>query len=189
MKLLLCLFAIIIISSKIYSQQIEIRTGAGYLSDAQISEAIGNGISNFFTAFFGGSNNFRIITSGIYSGDALISIRKNVKLGLSYSYENLKIKYYYSNDTFSVSNRYINTVMPCIYFTLFRQSKFSVYASTAVGIRFSAYSKNYQEKRNKTTFAYDFVIPGFRYGNKFSGFLEAGFGTKGLIRGGVSYSF
>ena len=57
-----------------------------------------------------------------------------------------------------------------------------------MGIKLAKYSGE-TDNKNTTVFAYHFTLLGFTYGNTVACFGELGFGSKGLLRAGVAFSF
>lgn len=163
----------------------ELRAGAGYLSDSHCAEVFANSVGFFILVFFG-EKDFKIATSGVYSGEFLWRLNnKHLQAGMCYSYEKLKSVIYYNNSS-TESIRCIKTFMPCLYYNYLITPKSSFYSGLSLGVKTSMYPEN---KTTKTKFAYHFTSIGLRYGKQIAAFGEVGFGAKGILRGGVAISF
>ena len=172
--------------AQINKNKFEIKANAGYLSDAHFALAINNSIDK---AFFGG--NSKVISSGIYSADALIRIGNSKLLAeITYGYEEIKIKY---EDYAGVPNVfYINNFLGGIQYNYLEKNKGCLYSGLQLGVRTKRevdYSESSFTQNNETKFDYDLTAIGVRYGTKAALFLEYGFGAKGLVRAGLSLKF
>lgn len=77
-------------------------------------------------------------------------------------------------------------------FYYFRRKNVQVYSGADVGFFinreiFKTVSKT--EKRNDGFFAFQLNAVGARFGNKFGGHIELGYGSKGIVNFGLSYKF
>ncbi len=164
----------------------ELRTGAGYLSDSHIADAVANGVGSVLIFFI--PHDFRIVTSGIYSGDALFRLRNpHLQIAATYSFERLEVTEY-NNDKTTTFKRKINIIMPGIMYNYILKPTVSLYSGISAGLKFATYSGD-TDKTNITQLGYHFTFIGFRYGKKIAGFAELGFGAKGMIRGGIAVGF
>ena len=163
------------------------RAGAGYLSDTHAAEVLANSAGAILVSFFV-NHDFRIKTSGVYSMDALVSLKdKHHQVGLSIASEKLNITEY-NNDKSTNFNHDVFSVMPEYHYNYLLKPKSNFYSGAAMGVKFARYSGE-TDNINKTVFAYHFTLLGFTYGNTVACFGELGFGSKGLLRAGVAVSF
>ncbi|MET0573612.1 MAG: hypothetical protein ABWZ79_19495 [Pedobacter agri] len=82
--------------------------------------------------------------------------------------------------------------MPVAEYSYIKTPWLNFYGSAAAGINLasSTESKNGKiVKENKLGFAYQVSPAGLRIGKKLAGFIEVGYGNKGIVTGGISYGF
>ncbi len=90
------------------------------------------------------------------------------------------------------SSKYI-TVMPSVKFNWLRKTHFGLYSSLAAGIMFFSTSikdENGKDKsENITSFMGHATALGAEFGGPFRGFIELGFGERGMLSAGLRYKF
>ena len=80
------------------------------------------------------------------------------------------------------------TVMPSVKFNWLRKEHFGMYSSLSAGVMF-AKTKHAGESDNKTQFMGHISALGAEFGSQFRGFVELGFGERGVVTAGVRYKF
>lgn len=189
MKQLAIFILFVFLFTDIHAQEKKfvIRTGIGYLSDAHFQEALVNGVGTFFISFFA-KHDFRITTTGVYSGDILYRLPdKKMQVGLSYDVENLRVTEYETNST-TFYKRNANTILAEGHNNYITGRNVNLYSGVGLGVNITNFSGDHTEK-NFTHLAYHFTFLGFSYGKTVGVFSEVGWGAKGLVRGGVSVAF
>jgi len=89
------------------------------------------------------------------------------------------------------SSKYI-TVMPSVKFNWLRKEHFGMYSSLSAGVMFfhtSVKDNGNEQSENKTVFMAHVTALGAEFGGPFCGFVEAGFGERGMLTAGVRYKF
>lgn len=119
-----------------------------------------------------------------------ISDRFKVGADVGFMNENRTVTYTKNGttkaDTTKSTTRYV-TVLPNVQFSYIKTAIIDFYGSASVGVIFAQTSyKNMNTRGNNTGFAFQVNPVGIRVGKKLGGFLEAGFGYKGLINAGLS---
>lgn len=77
-------------------------------------------------------------------------------------------------------------------FYYYRTKNVQVYSGADIGFflnREIFKSENTYEKRNDIFFSFQLNAAGVRFGNKFGGYIEFGYGSKGILNLGLSYKF
>lgn len=88
----------------------------------------------------------------------------------------------------TASSTYI-TVMPGVKFNYLRRTHFGLYSGLAAGIMFNT-NKFDGDSESNTFFIYQLTAIGAEGGSdQFRGFLEAGFGERGILCAGLRYKF
>jgi len=80
------------------------------------------------------------------------------------------------------------TVMPAVKFNWLRKEYFGMYSQLAAGATYH-HAKQGSESDNKVVFMGHVTALGIEFGGPFRGFLEAGFGERGMLTAGVRYKF
>jgi len=188
----ICLLLIVFVAAyTVHAQdkKIEIRSSAGYLSDAHIATVLDKSTYAFFGSLFNKeTKNYRITDYGIYSQDLLIRLNNpHIQLTGSYVYERLKITDY-SGINATTYKRSMSTVLAGMHYNYVMKQKFSVYSGAEFGLRFDSYSGQ-TDKPNIAQFTCQIIGGGIRYGKTFAGFTELGYGAKGWLHTGIAVSF
>ena len=189
MKKICLLLSLCLLFNRLSAQneKFEVRGGWGYLSDSHAAEILGNSVGTFIISFFG-KHDFRITTRGAFSGDVLVALH-NPKWQLTTTYATEKIEVTeYNNDAPSSFAHNVTAILPGIHYNYVRDKGFSFYSGIAMGVKLLRYD-GHTSTSTVANVGYQFTALGFRFGNKLGGFLEGGFGSKGLIRGGIAYAF
>ncbi|BFM42580.1 hypothetical protein CFS9_12210 [Flavobacterium sp. CFS9] len=83
--------------------------------------------------------------------------------------------------------------MPVLSFSYIKTEWLDFYGSAAAGVILNKYTKKAPNevitKDNTIDFAFQVNPAGLRIGKKFGGFVEAGFGHRGIISAGLNYKF
>ena len=116
-----------------------------------------------------------------------------VALGAVAEYAGCKWDKNYGSDN-SVKSTYI-TVMPSVKFNWMRRDHFGLYSSLSAGVMIA--SLNFDDVRDvtnaenesETTFMFQVTGIGAEFGGALRGFVEIGFGEKGLACAGLRYRF
>lgn len=126
---------------------------------------------------------------------------QKVSYGIALSYEQTKedcvTAYNKSvrNKVGELTNRYI-TVTPLLRFNWIERSHVMFYSKLAIGVTFigDKYeglgdSKGDIQSKKQHSFGYQVSPIGFTFGSQLCGFIEAGYGSHGLVQAGVFYRF
>lgn len=80
------------------------------------------------------------------------------------------------------------TVMPSVKFNWLRKEYFGMYSSLSAGV-IIAKIKNNDQSESKTSFIGQATAVGAEFGGQFRGFVELGFGERGVLTAGLRYKF
>lgn len=158
----------------------------GTISDIFVS-AISNGIQGYP---YGETSSFGMVGMGYRY--KINRIKVGLDLGFSAAKEELFKKK--GDKTPALRNNiYRLLVIPTGEFTYYKNNLLSLYGSVGAGALFSRKDnnaiKNYKPA-TKTEFAYQINPIGLKIGNgTIGGFIEAGFGYKGLAAAGINFNF
>ena len=168
------------------AQRFYVKAGAGYLSDTHLREAL---TRSFFLFVF--LPDIKIKTSGIYHIDILSQTKiKNFSVGISYATEHLCISQKVLGSSYTISEN-TNSFLATGLYSHDIKDKLAIYASSGLGvktIKTITTGVNSSETEYETKFAW-YLNAGFSYGKRVKGFLETGYGCKGLLSGGIIVTF
>lgn len=157
----------------------------GTISDIFVS-AISNGIQGYP---YGETSSFGMVGMGYRY--KINRIKVGLDLGFSAAKEKLFKK---KGDTSAINNNiYRLLVIPTGEFTYYKNNLLSLYGSVGAGVLFSRKDNNAIKDYRPGTemeFAYQINPIGLKIGNgTIGGFIEAGFGYKGLAAAGINFNF
>lgn len=165
----------------------EIAVGVGLGTHAYIGVAFGNALADAIKGEGGSENSI-----GAYSLTYLHNLNKHIAVGATGLYEYM----YSESDDGEKSSESFITVMPTARAYWFRTKSFGMYSRVAAGVSFSMFedykdgSTTELENKNKALFAFHVAPVSFEVGsNKFSGFLELGYGYQGFVNAGLKFGF
>lgn len=114
-----------------------------------------------------------------------------ISLGIDYAYGDL-----IDDDTetrIGEFKRSAATIVYENYFRYLRKTTFQMYSGIAFGYTFRNYINEYEEgmesQQDENHLAFQINALGMRFGKKLGGFIEMGYGYKGIICGGINYQF
>ena len=93
--------------------------------------------------------------------------------------------------TYSSNSNYKSTyitLMPAVKFHWLHKEHFGMYSMLAAGATFH-HAKAGSESKNQVVFMGHVTALGVEFGGPFRGFVEAGFGERGMLTAGVRYKF
>ena len=183
MKNTICTLSILLGVLFSAQKKVDVRVSYGTESFYGISESM---LGNAFNAFNILDPNRKIVTytsDGVFALDLMLhSSDSKWKYGLGYNHESVKD----SNLNFSGD---FNTVLAqASYNWTNPENKLKLYSGAGVGAVFASLEQG-ANNSNDVIFAFNVSPIGISYGEKFGVFLETNFGTKGMVQGGVSYTF
>lgn len=130
--------------------------------------------------------------TGAYSISYLRNLNSHIAIGATGVYEYMYSK---NDDGKKTSDSFI-TLMPTARAYWFRTGMFGMYSRLAAGVSLSMYedykdgSTTEIENKSEALFAFHVAPVSFEVGSdKFSGFLELGYGYQGLVNAGVKFGF
>lgn len=164
-------------------KNIDLKVSYGTASLYGIAESI---TGNAFNAINILDPNRKIATyssDGVFAVDLMLhSSSSKWKYGLGYNYETVKD----SNLNFKGD---FNTVLAQASYNWSNpENKLKLYSGAGVGAVFTSFKEGATDSSD-VIFAFNVSPIGISYGEKFGVFLETNVGTKGLLQGGISYTF
>jgi hypothetical protein len=132
------------------------------------------------------------------TGPITISYKRvlNSKFGVGISIGTMHESYEYkagsswidNSPTLKPIDRSVLTIAPELDFRYLRREKFNLYSTLGIGYsNFKYKGKASESSYSDGRFVFHLGLLGIRFGNKFGGFAELGFGYKGLINFGINY--
>ncbi|MEH6305822.1 hypothetical protein RYH73_09215 [Olivibacter sp. CPCC 100613] len=185
MKKKLFILSLLIISSTfVFAQKIEISAGFGAPSLYGVTNDFGNALANIVLKNAESPNSF-----GALGVSALIySKEEKWRYGLDVVSE------FYTVKNTGYSKKSTLSIMPRTdYFWSGSDRKLRLYSGVSVGVYLNRgtikNAANGDEKITDTIFGFNITPIGIRYGSQFAVFVEPNIGTKGIVQAGVSYRF
>ncbi len=123
-------------------------------------------------------------SDGVFAVDVMMGNEDSrLMYGLSYSHEQLK------DPSKGVKTSLETIEAQATYKWLNPAKKFNIYSGVGAGVIFGSSKVLMLPKSDDTLFAFNVTPIGIRYGTDFSVFAEANIGTRGIVQGGVAYTF
>ncbi len=124
-------------------------------------------------------------SNGTYQIEIMYKTKsKRIAVGILFVFDDVKQNY------FIVSTTRITSFMPAINYIYLLRRKSQLYSEVALGPAFSKYTLTGEQKSVHTTdLGFQFTPFGYRFGKKIAGFVEVGYGYKGLLQLGISGQF
>jgi hypothetical protein len=183
MKKAICILSILLGGFVSAQQNVEVKVSYGTPSLYGISESITANAFNAFNFLGPGNKIVAYESTGVLAIDVMLqSNDSRWKYGLGYNYESVKDSKVKLEATFN------SILAQGSYTWLSTASKLKMYSGAGIGASFLTFKESPKEE-SSTIFAFNISPIGISYGEKFGVFLETNFGTKGLLQGGVSYTF
>ncbi|HFK5510657.1 TPA: hypothetical protein ACGZ9U_001569 [Elizabethkingia anophelis] len=180
------LFIPLISASLLQAQKIEISAAYGTPSIFGISSSLYDFVGNVIT----GNSEETSSSNGVLSLHVMMYNREmKWRYGLEFNLESFDEK------GTGFKSQSLVSVQPKIdYFWSGADRKLKLYSGVSAGVLFknAKYidkTSKTEEKDNLTTFGFNIMPIGLRYGRDFGVFIEPNIGTKGFVNAGVSYIF
>ena len=179
------IYTLAILGSGLVSAQknVEVKASYGTSSLYGMAESI---TGNVFNALNILDPNRQVVTynsAGVFALDVMLnSDDSRWKYGLGYNLETVKDSKLNFEGNF-------NTVLAQASYTWSNPAnKLKFYSGAGIGAIFTSFKEGPKDN-SETIFAFNVSPIGVSYGEKLGVFLESNLGTKGLVQGGVSYTF
>ncbi|MCC9017449.1 MULTISPECIES: outer membrane beta-barrel protein [Flavobacterium] len=160
-----------------------------------IPVSFADGFSNALSsAILGQKLNSETTSSGNFGLGYRYQITERIRVGGDVAFQQEQTKQSDKNykPIATRTNRYF-MAMPTISFSYIKTEWLDFYGSAAAGVIVDNYTNaetgKAAVKDNTTDFAFQVNPAGLRVGKKFGGFVEAGFGYRGIISAGLNYKF
>ena len=122
-------------------------------------------------------------SGGVFAVDLMLhSSDSKWKYGLGYNYETVK------DSNLKFEGNFNTLLAQASYNWSNPENKFKLYSGAGVGAVFTSFKEGANDSSD-VIFAFNVSPIGISYGEKFGVFLETNVGTKGILQGGVSYTF
>lgn len=128
--------------------------------------------------------------TGFFEAGYRYQISRRFKVGADISFMNAQLTIHTNdpaNKISKTSTQYL-LFLPGGQFSYVKRPRLDFYASASAGI-IAVWSKDEDQLRNNVGAAFQVNPVGLRVGGRMAGFIEAGFGYKGILTGGISYRF
>lgn len=196
-----CLIAIsVFIISPIFSQEkgisdIKLGYSIGITSNGFIKDLAYIGGVAIGEIFGGVSNKENVSNNNFYIGYQY-TVKDRLMIGSTFAYQRIEDKWLSDeNITFGESKNVFYTVASDLDYHYVFTNFFQMYSGVGVAYTFNqnnfiAKSSTIKSKNERDGyFNYQLDLLGFRVGKALAGFLELGFGYKGIVSVGISYQF
>ena len=154
-------------------------------------EGFSNALSS---AILGQKLNSETTSSGNFGLGYRYQITERIRVGGDVAFQQEQTKQSYKNNILIAkrTNNYF-MVMPTLSFSYIKTEWLDFYGSAAAGVILDRYTSTEPNKPavkdNNVDFAFQVNPAGLRVGKKLGGFVEAGFGHRGIISAGLNYKF
>ncbi|WP_017497732.1 outer membrane beta-barrel protein [Flavobacterium sp. WG21] len=154
-------------------------------------EGFSNALSS---AILGQKLNSETTSSGNFGLGYRYQITERIRLGGDVAFQQEQTKQSDKNNILIAkrTNNYF-MVMPTLSFSYIKTEWLDFYGSAAAGVILDRYTSTEPNKPavkdNNVDFAFQVNPAGLRVGKKLGGFVEAGFGHRGIISAGLNYKF
>ena len=179
------IYTLAILFSGLISAQknVEVKVSYGTASLYGISESITANAFNAINILGPGNKIVTYESAGVFAIDLMLqNPDSRWKYGLGYNLETVK------DSNLKFEGNFNTLLAQGSYTWLSTASKLKLYSGAGLGATFLSFKEGAQDE-SSTIFAFNVSPIGVSYGEKFGVFLETNFGTKGLLQGGVSYTF
>ncbi|WP_407534401.1 hypothetical protein [Elizabethkingia miricola] len=182
----LLLFVPLISASLLQAQKIEISAAYGTPSIFGVSSSLYDFVGNAITGNSGETSS----SNGVLNLNIMMYNRgMKWRYGLEFNMESFD-----ENGTGFTSQSLVSVQPRVDYFWSGADRKLRLYSGVSAGVLFknAKYidkTSKAEEKDNLTTFGFNIMPIGLRYGRDFGVFIEPNIGTRGFINAGVSYIF
>lgn len=166
------------------AQNVEVKVSYGTSSLYGVAASITSGIVEAISSPNStGRQAVNYNSDGVFAAEVMLgSANQKWKYGGSYMLENVV-------DNANILSGKFNTILAQTTYTWNNpENKFRFYSGVGVGVLFTAFEGR-SSRENDALFAFNVSPIGVHYGEKFGVFLETNIGTKGLLQGGISYTF
>lgn len=171
----------------------EMRVGYGYATSTHLAYDV---VEIFGTVFTLGNITYENeISSGAIHIGYNYAISEKFLLGGFFAFENITNDVKSSGNLIGKNSSKFYTVAIEASYRYVSKEKISLYSGLGIGYSFgnmqfdssTTAEASYDDKAN--IFNFQITGIGFRYGNSFGVFAEAGYGYRGIVNAGVSYKF
>lgn len=190
---LLFVSAFVFVVSHSYSQNHDISVGMGIASSNQIVDAFESSISSIF--FPGYSTLEETSSLGEFRLAYAFTPKERWSYGVALSYSKIEYDIKTNNAKVGEQTSSYYTFAGETTYSYINKEKIKLYALVGLGATLSSTERqtdsgtSVEDDTNDTFFNFQITPIGFRYGKKWGGFAEAGFGYRGIISFGAFYKF
>lgn len=183
MKKIICAFSIAVGALLFAQQKVEVKASYGAPSLYGMTESITGSIISAVGSAFSDKDPVIYDSKGVIAVEVMLhSNDSKWKYGVGYNNETVKDSRNNFKGTFNsiLAQANYNWNNP--------DNKFKIYSGAGVGALMASTERN-DAKDNKVLLAFNVSPVGIQYGEKLAVFLETNVGIKGLVQGGLSYTF
>lgn len=163
------------------AQKVDVKVSYGTASVYGLSESI---VRDVVSIIIPGNEVADYTSNGVIAVDVMLHSSNNKwRYGLGYQNEMVK------DDRFNVKGNFNTLLAQADYSWLYPDRKFKLYSGAGVGAIMTKFSQGAIKDDSDVGFAFNVTPIGLSYGEKFAVFVETNVGTKGIVQGGVSYTF
>ena len=190
---LLFVSAFVFVISHSYSQNHDISVGMGIASSNQIVDAFGSSISSII--FPGYSTLEETSSLSEFRLAYAFTPKERWSYGVAFSYSKIEYDIKTNNTKVGEQTSSYYTFAGETTYSYINKEKIKLYALVGLGATINSTERqtdsetSVEDDTNDTFFNFQITSIGFRYGKKWGGFAEAGFGYRGIISFGAFYKF
>lgn len=165
------------------AQKVDVKVSYGAPSLYGMTESITNSSLSIFGNVILGNDVVIYESNGVFAAEVMLHSKNDKwRYGLGYNNETVK------DDRYNLKGNFNTILVQADYSWLKPDNKLKLYSGAGVGALMSNF-ESILVKEDNVIFAFNITPIGISYGEKFGVFLETNVGTKGLVQGGVSYTF
>ncbi|MDH7462734.1 outer membrane beta-barrel protein [Chitinophagaceae bacterium 26-R-25] len=172
----------------------EVSLGFGFGTTNEANDAASTTMTEFFTALFlldSYSEDVKYSAAWHVGYKTFLTKKQKLAVGATFAYQSVKGNYSYSGEKAGDVRRNFYTIAAEADYRYIKKEKFHLYSGFGLGYTFGneTLTPISGSEQKTTTGNFDFQIIGIgaRYGSNVGGFMELGFGYKGIICAGFFF--
>lgn len=174
----------------------EVSLGYGFGTTNEANYAAGNGVGDLFISIatlgaFSYSENVSYSGALHVGYKTFLTKKRKLAVGATFAYQSSKGDYSYNNEKAGDLHRNFYTIAAEADYRYIKKEKFNLYSGFGIGYTFRQEVRtpvdDSEQKINNGAADIQIIGIGARYGSNVGGFLELGFGYKGIICAGFFF--
>ncbi|MBV4359656.1 outer membrane beta-barrel protein [Pinibacter aurantiacus] len=172
----------------------EVSLGFGFGTTNEADDAASTTMTEFFNALFlleSYSEDVKYSAAWHVGYKTFLTKKQKLAVGATFAYQSVKGNYSYSGEKAGDLHRNFYTIAAEADYRYIKKEKFHLYSGLGLGYTFGNETltpiAGSEQKTSSGNFDLQIIGIGARYGNNVGGFMELGFGYKGIICAGFFF--